>query len=193
MVNIINLKENPKAENQTENQPELVQKIKDKKPTKKKQVQKMKSDIQWTAPEFEYYPKSKNWFIATGLIAGLLLLWTIFTKNIFFALLIILSYFLVTIFALKKPNQVRLSIKPNGIKVNQITYRFDNLKSFWIFYEPPKVKELSLRSKKTIMPYIKIPLGEQNPVQVRQVLIKYLPEKKHKESLIDEFVRQIRF
>ena len=43
------------------------------------------------------------------------------------------------------------------------------------------------------MPYIKISLGEQNPVKVRQTLLKYLPERKHKESLIDNLARGLRF
>jgi len=30
------------------------------------------------------------------------------------------------------------------------------------------------------MPYIKIPIGEQNPVEIRKILIKYIPEKNTK-------------
>jgi hypothetical protein len=152
-----------------------------------------KNHLKWTAPEFEHYQKSKSWFAITGVIAGLLFLWALFTKNILFALLIGLSYFSITTYGLKKPREIRLAITPKGVKVNQVLYKFENLKSFWIFYDPPEIKELSLRSKKTIMPYIKIPLGEQNPVEVRKVLIKYLPERKHKESVIDNLARQFKF
>jgi hypothetical protein len=152
-----------------------------------------KNHFEWTAPEFEHYRKSKSWFIVTGLIAGGLFLWALFTKNILFALLIGLSYFSIATYALKKPKEIHLAITPRGIKIDQALYEFENLKSFWIFYDPPEIKELSLRSKKTIMPYIKIPLGEQNPVKVRQILIKYLPERRHKESLIDNLARQMRF
>ena len=150
-------------------------------------------NIEWTAPEFEQYQKSKSWFIATGIIAGLLFLWALYTKNFIFALMIGLSYFTIIIYATKKPKEIKLAIIPKGIKIEKTLYEFENLKSFWLFYNPPEIKELSLRSKKTIMPYIKLPLGEQNPVEVRNVLIKYLPERKHKESLVDNLARQIRF
>jgi len=152
-----------------------------------------KNYLKWSAPEFTHYNKDKSWFIITGLIAGGLFLWALSTKNLLFALLIGLSYFSITVFALKKPREINLAITAKGIEIDKTFYEFDNLKSFWIFYEPPQIKELSLRSKKTIMPYIKIPLGEQNPVEVRQTLLKYLPERRHKESLIDNLARSLRF
>jgi hypothetical protein len=153
----------------------------------------MKNYLEWTAPEFEYYHKDKSWLVMVGLIAAGLFLWALLTKNIIFALLIGLSYFATMAYGLKKPAPVKLVVTSQGIKINQTLYEFDNLKSFWIFYQPPQVREISLRSKKTIMPYIKLPLGEQNPVEVREVLLKYLPERKHKESLIDNFARSLKF
>lgn len=152
-----------------------------------------KNYLEWSAPEFVQYSKNKSWFIIVGLIAAGLFLWALLIKNLLFALLIGLSFFSLVTFALKKPREIRLAITSKGIKIDKILYSFDNLKSFWIFYEPPEVKELSLRSKKTIMPYIKISLAEQNPAEVRKFLIKYLPERKHKESLIDNLARQLKF
>lgn len=152
-----------------------------------------KNYLEWSAPEFVQYSKNKSWFIVAGLIAAGLFLWALLIKNLLFALLIGLSFFSLVTFALKKPREIRLAITSKGIKIDKTLYSFDNLKSFWIFYEPPEVKELSLRSKKTIMPYIKISLAEQNPAEVRKFLIKYLPERKHKESLIDNLARQLKF
>jgi len=153
----------------------------------------MNNQISWTAPEFEQYQKSKSWFIITGAIAGLLFLYALLTKNFLFALLIGLSYFIITTYAAKSPKEIKISITPKGIKIDRIFYQFENLKSFWIFYDPPQIKELSLRSKKTIMPYIKIHLGQESPVIIRKILIKYLPERKHKESITDNLARQIKF
>jgi hypothetical protein len=181
MTRIINLRE--------KNEPaQEKQSLKDKAQTKDS-----KNYLQWTAPEFAQYKKSKAWFVTVGLIAAGLFLWALLTKNILFALLIGLSYFSVITYALKKPRNIRLAITPKGVKVDKILYGFDDLKSFWIFYDPPRLKELSLRSRKLIMSYIKVPLGEQNPVEVRRILIKYLPERKHEESLIDNLARQLRF
>lgn len=159
----------------------------------KKETERKKDRLEWTAPEFEYYKKSKSWFITIGVIATGLFIWAIFSKNFIFAFLIILSCFSVTAFAFKRPNTLNLTITPKGIKINKTFYTFDSLRSFWVFYEPPLIRELSIRSQKTIMPYIKIPLGEENPVEVRRLLLKYLPERKHKESLIDNLARSLKF
>ena len=153
----------------------------------------MKKHLEWTAPEFEHQEKDKSWFLISGLIAAGLFIWAIFAKNFLFALLVSLAYFSIAVYAVKKPREIKLAITSRGVKVDRTLYEYDNLRSFWIFYNPNGIKELSVRSRKTIMPYIKIPLGETNPAKVRKILIKYIPEKKQEESLVDNLARQARF
>lgn len=153
----------------------------------------MKIHLKWIAPEFDHQEKDRSWFIIFGLIAAGLFLWAVLTKNILFALLIILSYFSLSIYAVKKPKNLKLAITSRGIRIDKTLYEYDNLRSFWIFYNPPHHKELSIRSRKTVMPYIKIPLGEINPAEVRKYLVKYIPEKKQEESLIDNIARNLRY
>ena len=200
MSNIINLKEKevPMQKPSRILDAESVGKKQVKKPEPIKQkktpvLKESKTHLEWTTPEFEYYKNSQSWFITIGVIAGILLIIAIFTKNFLFGLLIGISYFLITTYSLKKPDNVKLSISPKGVKINNTLYEFENLRSFWIFYDLPEIKELSLRSKKTIMPYVRVPIGDENPVEIRKILIKYLPEKKHKESAIDNLARNLKF
>ena len=153
----------------------------------------MPKQIQWSAPEFNKYQKNKNWLILPSAFFGLIFLWTIISENFLFALLIALSYFLIVVYAFKEPRHSKIEINGKGIKIDQIFYPYENLKSFWIFYEPSGVKEISLRSKKSIMPYIKVPLGNTNPVKIRRILVKYIPERKHRESVIDNLAGFLRF
>ena len=183
MPNIINLKEKNKKQESPKKQTKKLKLV----------LKKSKTHLKWITPEFEYYKNSQSWFITIGIIAGILLIIAIFTKNFLFGLLILISSFLIFTYSLKKPDNVKLSISPKGIKINNTLYEFENLRSFWIFYNPPEIKELSLRSKKTIMPYIRVPVGNENPVEIRKILIKYLPEKKHKESVIDNLARHLKF
>lgn len=153
----------------------------------------MPDKIEWSAPEYAYYSKNGGWFLTTGFIALMLFFWAIWTKNFLFVILIGLGYFLLVAFALKRPEEVYVSLKPKGIHVNTKLYKFDDLNSFWIFYNPPEIKELSLHSKKKMTPYITIPFNNQNPVEIRNFLINYIPEKKQDESLIDNLFRSWRF
>ncbi len=184
MPNILNLRGKDESE-----EPEPEKQV----PQTKKSAKASNDHLEWSAPEFNQYSKSKSWFMVTGVIASGLFLWALLTKNFLFGLLIGLAYFSIVTYGLKTPRNIRLAITTKGIRINQTLYEFDNLKSFWIFYDPPEIKELSLRSKKIVMPYIKIPLGEQNPTAVRRLLIKYLPERKQTESLIESLARQFRF
>lgn len=154
---------------------------------------KQKESLEWVAPEFDYFPKSKNWFLVSSGSAVLLFGWASFSKNFLFAFLIGLAFFSFLVYAFKKPRPVHLAITPKGVSIDQTIYQFENLKSFWIFYDPPRLKEISFHSKKTLMPYLKIPLAEQNPVEARALLIKYLPEKQQEESALENISRHLKF
>jgi len=193
MANIVNLREE-KEESKDSSESSLPQDESQKKEKLKKLPQTaVKNRLEWSAPEFFYFEKTEIWFIVSGLIALILFISALWTRNILFALLIFLGYFSITIYAIKKPRNIVVNINPQGIKIDNTLYPYDNLKSFWIFYEPPTLKEISLLSKKTIMPHIKIPIGEQDPAEVRGILIQYLSEKKQDESLVDNMTRQLRF
>ncbi len=72
-------------------------------------------------------------------------------------------------------------------------YPWTELKSFWIFYRPPVQEEISFLSGRTMMPYIKIPLGDAGPEKLRNIVIKYIPEAEQKESLIDSIAHFAKF
>lgn len=149
--------------------------------------------LEWAALEFKKYKKGKKWFVLPTLIALIVIIAAILLKNLLLVVASILTAFVVYIYAKKEPKKIKFSISGNGVQIDQIVYKFEDLKSFWIFYELGKVKEISLRSKKAFMPYIKIPLGDQNPAEIRRLLLKFLPEKKQRESIIDEWTRRSKF
>jgi hypothetical protein len=149
--------------------------------------------IAWSAPEFTKYEKDFSWFAITGIIAAIIFAISLFTKNYVFAIVIILSVFSLYIWSQKEPRKYKFKINPKGITIGKNTYSYDNLKSFWIFYDPPKIKYLSVESKKIIMPRIVIPIGEEDPNKIRELLIKFLPEKEQEESLTDVLGRHLRY
>jgi len=149
--------------------------------------------LEWIAPEFIKYKREKNWFILPGLVALALTVIAIILKNFLFTVGIIIAAFIVYLYAVKEPRKIKFSISGKGIQIDNQIFPFENLKSFWIFYNPPEIKELSIRSKKMLTPYIKIPLGDQNPAEVRKILLRFIPERKHQESAVDTWARRLRF
>ncbi len=150
-------------------------------------------DIQWTAPEFEKHEKGPAWFLVVGFFALIFFTIALLMKNFIFAILIMLAVFTIFIYALKTPRQINFKIKGEGITISDKLYPFEDLSSFWIFYEPPRIKELSIKSKKTLTMMIRIPLSNQDPSSIRQALIKFIPEEKQEESLVDIIFKSIGF
>jgi len=150
-------------------------------------------DIQWTAPEFEKREKSPAWFLAVGIFALIFFTIALLMKNFIFAVLIIISVFAIFIYAIKTPRQINFKIDGKGLWIGEKLYPYEELNSFWIFFEPSQIKELSIKSKKILAPLIKIPLLDQDPVLIRQALIKFIPEEKQEESLVDIIARGIGF
>jgi len=46
---------------------------------------------------------------------------------------------------------------------------------------------LSLHSQKTFLPHIHIPVGDANPILIREVLLNYLPELRQEMTIVDRF------
>lgn len=150
--------------------------------------------LSWRASEFSYRKKNPQWFAALGIISFAFLVVAILLKSVMFGLLVIVAAITLALFANTKPRVLEFTIMTNGIKIHKTIYPYDTIKSFWIFFEPDAfIKELSIESKKLFMPFIKVPLGNTDPNKVRETLLKFLPEKKHPESVGDVIARIIRF
>jgi len=88
---------------------------------------------------------------------------------------------------------IEVTISGQGVQINNRLFPYETLQSFWIFYRPGDIKEVSFRSQKIVMTHIKVPLGNQDPNTVRKLLLEFLPEKPQKELLIDTITRVLRF
>lgn len=150
-------------------------------------------EFEWEAQEFQKKEKSKSWFIIPAIITVILGIFSLLTNNILFLMFVILGFTILYIYANKEPRIIKFKINEKGVEIDGKLHDFDGLKSFWLFYDPPEQKELSLRSKKTFIPYIRIPIENESPVDLRRFLLKFLPEKRHKESLIDIWMRRVGF
>lgn len=141
--------------------------------------------LKWQAKEFKKRQKTVSWYIGWGILSLLIIAFAVWQKSALMVIVFVLISVCVYLFAQKEPKKINFAISKKGIKIDGKLYDYDELKSFWIFYDPPSKKILSLESKKILMPYVNIPINKLNPVKLRKILLKYIPEKEHQESLID--------
>jgi len=154
------------------------------------------SDLQkfeWEAPEFEKTEKEKSWFIMPAIVAIILCVFALLTDNPLFVVLVILSFVSFYIYARKSPRIIKFRIDEKGVEADGRLHEYTDLRSFWLFYNPPLEKILSIRGKKTFFPYLRIPLDKENPTEIRKFLLKFIPEKRHQESIINIWMKRIGF
>jgi hypothetical protein len=89
---------------------------------------------------------------------------------------------------------VDFEVNLQGVRVDHKIYHYRDIESFWINYHPHiGVRQLSLHLKKKHALLVKIPLHDQDPVQVRDIMIDFIPEIPHHDSLADTLSRRLGF
>ncbi len=152
-----------------------------------------KSDmIEWSALEYEARERTQGWYIFMGGAATLLVILGILAGSYFFIAFVLLAFVVMVMYAKRSPRRMDFSITSEGIRAGTKFYRMSDLKSFWIF-NSPNAKELSLEVKSGFMPFLRFPLGDTNPEEVKRVLLNFIPEEEHKELMTDQIARGLGF
>lgn len=143
--------------------------------------------FEWSALEHEHFERSSEWFWIVGIIAVALAIAALILGNPLFAVLIVISAFLLAMFAVKKPEPVHYQLSQKGVRINNTLYPYRSLKSFFVTHGDPRldmIPKLLLESDRPIMPLISIPLDESiDPDHVHEYMLKFLEEKEHKEPI----------
>jgi|SRR3989344_3708847 len=160
----------------------------------RKKIEKKEEKIarfEWEAPSFYYNPQKKYLALVVIILlcsAGVIIFYRMDTLT---AILLILSSVVLILYANKKPTISRVVVNNTGIIIDNHTYYYKELKSFWLDYHPNGLKEISLEARKWYMPYVKISIENQNPLEIRSLIINFVTEKEHEKSLIDLISRKI--
>jgi len=149
--------------------------------------------LEWETFEFEFDENRSVTLLLLGVLVILGSIAAFFFWNALFGIALFLAGGIVIAYAYQPPRLMRCAITPRGVEVGRRLYLFEDLRSFWIFYDPPRLKELVLESRKTIMSRIAAPLGDLDPLRLREVLLRFLPEQRQEESLIDILGKHLGF
>ncbi len=147
----------------------------------------------WTFPEFHRHERTQNWYRLTGLLVFVLVLFSIWTRNFLFGLIVVISALILTLFQ-RTNRDITCRITDDGVEVNGVLHPFKSLKSFYVIYEPPTVKMLYIEPKSIFNPRIPISLEDQNPLPIREFLLQYLEEdiERENEPLSEQLARLLK-
>lgn len=155
----------------------------------KKEI-KIPGVVSWTAP-LRVIPKRRPALIIA------VLLWLTGASAIFFlhdylfatglaiagAVLILLSY--------QKLETASVSVESARIVVGDREFFYSQIKSFWVNYAPPRTAELIVTLRKPYLPVLRIPLGDADPLAIRKIMVSFVPETEHEDSVLDQIVKYL--
>lgn len=151
-------------------------------PPEEKEVSK---EMSWEIKESISHKKNKKILIFLSLFLFCIILYALITESPIMAITFILIGVMVYINLNYEPKTIRFSLDIEGVHIGRELYPYENIYSFWIFYEPGKRKCLSLHTNGDLTPYVHIPIGDEDPLLIRKILLEFLPEEKHPFRLVD--------
>ena len=145
--------------------------------------------LHWQGPEHENYPKDRRWYLVAALFLSAIIAYAIFTNSPIMAITFILIGVVGYIFLNKMPRVLDFAVTYDGIVVGHEIYDYDDIVSFWIFYEEPHQRIISLHLKEKFVPFVHIPLHQLDPVKVRAAMMQFIPEVKQRPTIVDTLER----
>lgn len=148
--------------------------------------------LKWRAPDYYTFEKSPFWALGVGLVAIIFSLILIYTENYFPVIIIILAVIVTFQIAHEKPKTQEFAIDEGGVLSRNTFIPFTEIKSFWVAKHGPK-SILYLEPINPIKTPMVIPIGGANPIEIRNFLLRYLPEKLEAgEALSEKLIRIFR-
>lgn len=136
----------------------------------------------WHFPEYPSYQRGRRWYLIAIVIGAGLIIWSVATSNFLFGIIIVMTGVIFVTQSRRNAHNVVVQITEDGIVMGQSFYRYADIKNFWIVYEPPHIKKLYLSFKEPLRPLLAILLENENPVNVRRTLRRFLDEDLNEDT-----------
>lgn len=148
--------------------------------------------FEWDATEVEHREKSTDWYwgLGVGVLAGVVL--SIIAANYLLAILLAVGGIMLGLYGNDRPHPVHVEISERGVALNKNLYLFSTMKSFWMYRDHHGRERLVLVTGRPVMPTHILSFADGiDPVAVRIFLLKHLPEKETKQSIVDMIAEMI--
>ncbi len=133
--------------------------------------------IRWQVSEHNTYERGKNWFILFSFIVGICLLYSLFSQNFLFAVIIIIAGLTILMHDSEEASMIKFALTDEGVILGKKFYDYDEFENFALVYKPSQgIKNLYFEFKSNITPRLSIPLDDINPVKLHKILSDYVDE-----------------
>jgi len=143
----------------------------------------------WQAPEFETFEQDKRWLMYITLILVAIIAYAVYINSPIMAITFILIGVVGYIYIGKEPRVLDFMVTNDGVVAGNEIFEYEQIKSFWIFYEPEGIKVVSLHMNSYLAQYVHIPIHDEDPVKIREALMKNAREIKQDHNIVDTLER----
>ena len=153
----------------------------------------MEDSLKWSAPEYHHYKRSNDWFWAVGIITLCISVLAFIFDNALFGILILLSAGILIFYVLHVPEDVEYEINKKGVVIGKELHPYLTIEAFWIETGNNIESKIILKSKKSFLPYIIIPVHNDSADEVASVLRNFLEEKELSEPMAHKVMEYLGF
>ena len=149
--------------------------------------------IRWETPEYHHSEKSADWHWIVWIVAGFAALASILLGNLIFGILIVIATFALVISASRPPELIECEADKEGVKIGNTLYPYSSLEAFGIDREAFSFPRLVMRSQKTLLPIIIIPLENVDTGLLSEFLAQYIPDEELREPVLHKIMEYLGF
>lgn len=132
--------------------------------------------FRWEFQEYERYERGFRWYLVASLITVGLMVFSVWSGNYLFALVVVLFAVILMIQNMQRPLGVAFMITDLGVVLGDQFYSYNELEKFWVLYNPPLLKTLYFEPKNIVRHRLSVPLNDADPNAVREFLNQFLLE-----------------
>ena len=151
--------------------------------------------FEWEGREYEYDPKSADWYWAVGIVAVALTIAALLFGSYLLAVLVVIATTALALHAAKHPPVHRFALTEQGLVIDHDLYPYEHLHSFamleYIGDDKPPV--LSIKTESWFAPHLLIPLREVDVDALYTHLLERIEETEHSHSIVDVVAAWLRF
>jgi len=149
--------------------------------------------VTWEAPEHHHIEKSSDWFWALGILGVAGTVAAIMFGNLLFGILIAIATLTLGMVGAQEPKIIPHAITARGIRLGDQLYPYSTLDSFYIDEDNPRGVQLLVKSQRTFMPLLIMPIPEEYQEEIEALLETRLEEEELEEPLFHKIMEILGF
>ncbi|MDB5183216.1 MAG: hypothetical protein JWO47_1000 [Candidatus Saccharibacteria bacterium] len=149
--------------------------------------------VTWSASEYVGHPKNAGWYLMlAGATASVGVIVYFLTRDVVSTVVIAILGIVVGVFAARQPQVMEYALDRSGIHLGSRFYPYNVFKTFSVA-EDGAFSHVTLLPLKRFLPPITVHYSPDDEEKIIKTLADYLPFEEHKNDVIENFSRRVRF